>query len=316
MDTRNTGTEIVASAGRMVVIRPPIATDDELIASWLKKYVRENTKAAYDADVRAFRAFVGLPLQAVAEGDIEAYADSLTELAASTQSRRLSAVKSLFAYGSGRKYLPLDVGADIPLPGIKDALGERILSVEQVLKLLMTAEEPKARPGSKRHLPKRKGPFMTRNATLLRLVYGTGLRVSEVCGLRWRDFAPHGDGAYMTAFGKGDKTRTILLPAALWARVTALRGATGPTDHVFRSRKGGGLTRQQIYDIFKEVAQRAGLPAAASPHWLRHAHVSHALDNGAPVHVVQFSAGHASLTTTTRYTHVRPEDSSARYIRM
>jgi site-specific recombinase XerD len=303
---RKPGTALLPSPGRLVIIRPPIATDEDLIASWLKKYVRQNTKDAYAADVRAFRAFVGLPLQAVAEGDVEAYADSITGLAASTQSRRLSAVKSLLAYGAGRKYLPLDVGADIPLPGIKDTLGERILTVEQVLKLLMTAEGPR-----------RKGPFTTRNATLLRLIYGSGMRVSEVCGLRWEDFAPHGDGgAYMTAYGKGDKTRTILLPATLWARVTALHGDAGPKDPVFRSRKGGGLSRQEVHAIFKEVAQRAGLPAAASPHWLRHAHVSHALDNKAPVHVVQVSVGHASLTTTTRYTHVRPEDSSAQYIRM
>ena len=85
---------------------------------------------------------------------------------------------------------------------------------------------------------------------------------------------------------------------------------------VFRSRKGGRLSRIQVHTIFKEIARRAGLAAAASPHWLRHAHVSHALKNKAPVHVVQVSVGHASLTTTSRYTHVRPEDSSAQYIRM
>jgi hypothetical protein len=82
---RNTGLGII---GRITTIRPAIATNDELIASWLKKYLRQNTKDAYAAEVRAFRSFVGRPLQAVKKGDIEAYADNITGLAASTQSRR------------------------------------------------------------------------------------------------------------------------------------------------------------------------------------------------------------------------------------
>jgi integrase/recombinase XerD len=69
-----------------------------------------------------------------------------------------------------------------------------------------------------------------------------------------------------------------------------------------------------VHLIVKAAAKRAKLPAAMSAHWLRHSHASHALDRGAPVHVVQSSLGHASLTTTTRYSHARPGDSSARYL--
>ena len=97
-------------------------------------------------------------------------------------------------------------------------------------------------------------------------------------------------------------------------RLVALRGEAADDDPVFRSRQGGPLNRSQVHRIVKRAAKRAKLPPAISAHYRRHAHASHALDRGAPVHVVQATLGHASLTTTTRYTHVRPGDSSARYL--
>ena len=93
-----------------------------------------------------------------------------------------------------------------------------------------------------------------------------------------------------------------------------LRGAE-PDDPVFRSRKGGAaLDPSAVHRIVKAAAARAGLPEAISAHWLRHAHVSHALDRGAPAHLVQATVGHASLATTSRYAHARPNDSSSRYL--
>ncbi len=84
---------------------------------------------------------------------------------------------------------------------------------------------------------------------------------------------------------------------------------------VFRSREGGGaLDPSQVHRIVKIAAKRAGLLDAVSAHWLRHAHVSHALDRGAPVRLVQATVGHASLATTSRYAHARPSDSSSRYL--
>ena len=110
------------------------------------------------------------------------------------------------------------------------------------------------------------------------------------------------------------KTRAVYLTASIWERLVALRGEAADDDPVFRSRQGGPLNRSQVHRIVKRAAKRAKLPPAISAHYRRHAHASHALDRGAPVHVVQATLGHASLTTTTRYTHVRPGDSSARYL--
>jgi integrase len=83
---------------------------------------------------------------------------------------------------------------------------------------------------------------------------------------------------------------------------------------VFRSRTGGALTARQAQRLVEAAAKRAGLRAGVSPHWLRHAHATPALERGAPIHLVQATLGHASVATTGRYLHARPTDSSARYL--
>ena len=106
----------------------------------------------------------------------------------------------------------------------------------------------------------------------------------------------------------------MLLPAGLWRLLLQLRGEAGPDAPVFRSAKGGALDPSQVHRIVKAAAARAGLSAAVSAHWLRHAHASHALDRGAPIHLVQATLGHSSVATTGRYLHARPNDSSSRYL--
>ncbi|MBV8589619.1 MAG: tyrosine-type recombinase/integrase [Acetobacteraceae bacterium] len=94
---------------------------------------------------------------------------------------------------------------------------------------------------------------------------------------------------------------------------TAPRGGQARCARI-RSAKGGALDPSQVHRIVKAAAARAGLPAAVSAHWLRHAHASHALDRGAPIHLVQATLGHSSVATTGRYLHARPNDSSSRYL--
>jgi site-specific recombinase XerD len=88
-------------------------------------------------------------------------------------------------------------------------------------------------------------------------------------------------------------------------------------DPVFRSRKtknGARLQPLAILRVVRQAAARAGIPLSVSPHWFRHAHASHALDRGAPIHLVQATLGHAGIATTGRYLHARPNDSSSRFL--
>ena len=279
---------------RLPALAPQQARSDEhLVALWLHGR-SAGTQRAYSADLAAFLAHAQRPLHAVTLGDMQAFQDTLACLATATQARRLSAVKSLLSFGHKTGYLPVNVGAAIRLPKVKQTLAERILDVEAVLHMLALERKP-------------------RNKALLRLLYLGGLRISEARGLRVRDLSVRDDAGQVTVFGKGGKTRAVLLKASMWQDLAALRSAE-PDAALFRSREGGALDPSQVHRIVKAAAKRAGLSLAVSTHWLRHAHVSHALDRGAPVHLVQATVGHTSLATTSRYAHARPSDSSSRYL--
>ena len=95
----------------------------------------------------------------------------------------------------------------------------------------------------------------------------------------------------------------------------ALRGEADESQPVFPSRKGRRhLTRVQVFRIIRAAAKRAGVDEHVSPHWLRHAHASRALERGAPIHLVQATLGHSNVATTGKYLHARPTESSSRYL--
>jgi site-specific recombinase XerD len=270
--------------------------DRQLIEVWLHGRSR-HTQRAYAADVERLLLETGKPLAALTLVDLQRFADSLGGLAPASRYRALSAVKSLLAFGHRSGYLAFDVGRALRLPAVRSRLAERILPEAGVHRMLSL--EP-----------------VERNRTILMLLYASGVRVSELCGLCWRDVQMSGDDVQITVFGKGGKTRAVRLPETVWRQLSGLRETAGDGAlPVFRSRKGGrALTPVAVLRIVRAAAQRAGIDLAVSPHWLRHAHASHALDRGAPIHLVQATLGHASITTTGRYLHARPTDSSSRFL--
>jgi integrase/recombinase XerD len=152
-------------------------------------------------------------------------------------------------------------------------------------------------------------------------MYHAGLRVSEVVGLQWAHVRETTDGAVLDIFGKGDEQRYVLISKAMLDELYTLDGRfVGKDRFVFQSRKGKAGTQpmdtRQVDRIVLTAARRAGIQGNVSAHWLRHANASHALDNGAPIHVVQQSLGHASLVTTTRYAHIKPGTGSSQYIKV
>lgn len=277
---------------------PRLLADDRLIELWLHER-SPHTQRAYRADVERFRSRAGKALDAVTLADLQEFANSMTGGAAASRYRTLSAVKSLLAFGHRLGYLPFDVGRALRLPSVRNRLNERILSEADLHRILTLTPNP-------------------RNRAILTLLYASGIRVSELCTLAWRDLQPNGDGGQITVLGKGSITRSIQLPESVWQLVTGLRTKdTMPDDPVFRSRKAknrGFLQPVAILRVVRAAAARAGIEVPVSPHWLRHAHASHALDRGAPIHLVQATLGHASIATTGRYLHARPKESSSRYL--
>ena len=225
-------------------------SDDQLIRLWLhSKAVR--TQSAYSREARLFLEFVGKPLPLVTIGDVQNYVDSLNHLAPATIARSLNAVKSMLTFGQRIGYLAFNVAAPERAPQLKNTTAERILTQMQVQRLIALETSD-------------------RNRAILLLLYGGGLRVSELCQLKWRDLQERGDKGQATVFGKGGKTRFVLLPSSVWSELKTLEAE--PNEPVFLSAKGGHLRPCQVWRIVGEAAKRAGIKVRVSPHWLRHAY--------------------------------------------
>jgi len=277
------------------VVPEQASSDEQLIALWI--HARSvHTQRYYNSDVTKFRCFVGKPLRSVILADLQRFADSLDEcdIVAGTKRRTLASVKSLFAFGFKLGYFPFDTARPLKVPKPKDTLSERILSEEQVQKIIILETHP-------------------RNYLLIKLLYCTAIRVSECCGLKWKDLTPRKKGGQMVIYGKGNKTSVKLLLEPLWNELQVLNKGISK-DPVFKSRKGGHLHPGHILRIVRKAAQRAGMSGNISPHFFRHSHASHCLDRGCPIHVVQAQLSHASVATTGKYLHVRPNETSSKYL--
>ena len=282
---------------KTTVVTPQQADSDQhLIELWLHGRSR-HTQRAYRADAKRFFEAVKKPLHQITLGDLQQYAGQLLEsgLQPSSVYRIMSAIKSLFAFGHRLGYLPFDVARPLRLPALRDGLAARILDETDVVRMIALEGMP-------------------RNKAILLTLYVGGFRVAELCSLKWSDLQNRDCAGQITVFGKGGKTRTVLMPESVWNAVQSLRKDAGENSPVFRSRKGGHLDESQVWRIVRKASKRAGIEKAVSCHWLRHAHASHALDRGAPIHLVQATLGHSSIATTGRYLHARPTESSSSYL--
>ena len=271
-------------------------TDEQLMALWLHGRSK-HTQRAYRADIKHFNIYTKRSFREIKLVDIQEFEISLNgqNLEQSSINRTLAAVKSLISFAHRIGYLLFDVGSPVKLTATKDTLAERILSESEVHRIIDAEPNP-------------------RNKLILKMLYCSAVRVSELSNLCWKDLQEREDGGQVTVFGKGNKTHTVLLPSSIWAELTAYRNGSGDEQPLFKSRKNNKLCCSQILRIVKKSAIRAGLSKSVSPHWFRHSHASHALEHNAPIHLVQQTLAHSSVATTGRYLHARPTDSSSKYL--
>ena len=288
---------LVDSTPTPTSVKPNDAAE-RVVEMWVHGLSPQTTDR-YRRTSRRFLAFVNKPLHLVTLADIQGWQLTMVDLSPSSQRTAIATIKSLLSFGHKIGVLEDNVGLSMRSPKAKDCLNERILSEAEVQTMIVLETNP-------------------RNRAILRALYSSGLRVSELCQLKWKDLNARGESGQVTVLGKGQKTRTVLLPASVWDELCQLRGDAGADDSVFQSREGDAvgrhLDRTQVYRIVASSAKRAGIQGKVSPHWLRHAHASHSLDRGAPIHLVQQTLGHTSVATTTRYLHARPNDSSSLYL--
>ena len=274
-----------------------VSSDQKLVDMWLHGRP-DSTQKEYYYDIQRFLSFVHKPVSGVALEDLQEYALHLQEkgLKATTLKRKLNTVKSLFTFATKLNYVRFNVAAALRMPKTDSSLANRILKQSQVLKLIQCANDG-------------------RDKSLLKLIYATGMRVSEVCRLKWSDFNEREDGeVQVTIIGKGNKVRVVIVPATVWLEIEALRTHIEDDEPVFRSVRNRQLDRTMVHKIVKDSAKKAGINPSVSSHWLRHCHASHALQKGASIALVRDSLGHSSVAITDRYLHSVPSDSSGNYL--
>jgi integrase/recombinase XerD len=211
--------------------------------------------------------------------------------------RSVAAVRGFYRFLVLERRLERSPAEDLQPPPAWPAL-PKFLSIEEVDTLLAQ--------------PDTSTPLGLRDRALIELLYATGMRVSELVGVRAADL--HLDEHYLTCIGKGNKERLIPIgeQAASWieryqtkARPGLTRRVKGrATPHVFVNRRGGPLSRVGFWKILKRYGQQASLPRMLSPHVVRHSFATHLLERGADLRAIQMMLGHADLSTTQIYTHV------------
>jgi integrase/recombinase XerD len=270
-------------------------------ALWLEDGLSANTLAAYRRDLGAYGQWLAsrnLALETSTEADLNAYfAARHASTRASSANRRLTVFKRFFRWAlrEGR------VHSDPTL---------RLLAARQPLRLPKALSE--AQVDQLLAAPDLSTALGLRDKAMLELLYASGLRVSELVGLK--TFQVGSNEGVVRIMGKGSKERLVPFGAVAREHLQAYLVGARPqilagqqTDALFVTARGAGMSRVMFWMLVKKYARQAGIAVPLSPHTLRHAFATHLLNHGADLRAVQMVLGHADISTTTIYTHVARE---------
>lgn len=266
----------------------------------VEKGLSANTVAAYSTDLAAFarRLAEEAPASDVTQADVLEHLAQMAQeqRAASSQARALSALRRCFKFGVREGALPADPTADVSRPKLPKRL-PRGLTTDEVDALLAAPDETTT--------------LGLRDAAMLELLYGAGLRVSELVALRVDDVVR--TAGFLRVTGKGDKERPVPIHHGALAlleryerdsrRVLLAKTGSWP-NALFVTARGRGMTRQNFWKRIRQHARKAGIRTEVHPHRLRHSFATHLLEGGADLRSVQQLLGHADLSTTEVYTFV------------
>ncbi len=253
-----------------------------------------NTIAAYRSDLMLASGAVDGGLVSADAAALQGLAEGWRALARSTIARKSAALRRFYAFLCDEGHRADDPGKALPRPGAARSL-PKVLSHDDVERLFAIIAE--------RCSGERPSPNDLRLATLVELLYGSGLRATELVSLPRN--AIQSDRPYLILKGKGGRERLVPISDRARAAVAMWRAHVGPDrPWLFPSGKGH-LTRIRLYQLIKSLAAEAGIPPdRVSPHVLRHAFATHLLAGGADLRALQSMLGHADIATTEIYTHV------------
>ena len=277
--------------------------DDFIGSLAFERSLSQNTCEAYARDLRAFASHLKerhgkADVGEITRDDIADFLRSEREcgMSSATRARRSAAIRMFLRYMKDVRRIKSDPSELMDAPR-RERILPRVLSEEETFRMLdeITGETPRD----------------LRDRAILEVLYGCGLRVSELCELKLDDVVDGGE--LLRVIGKGDKERVVPLGSAAGkalrkyfdsARAVFAKGGNA-ISHVFVTRLGKPFTRQGIFKLIRERAANVGIAAdRISPHVLRHSYASHMLSRGADIRAIQELLGHADISTTQIYTHV------------
>ena len=268
----------------------------------LERSLSPKTVEAYMHDIEKLNAFLGdrKKLEDVELVDLQTFLASLYDenLSARSQARLISALRSFYKFMLSDHLIKHDPTELLDAPKIGRHLPE-VLSLPEIEAILNSIDLSK--------------PEGHRNKAIIEVMYGCGLRVSEVVNLRISNL--HFRDNYIRIIGKGDKERLVPIGHTAQKAINLymegyrqqLKIKKGEEDFVFLNRRGSRLSREMIFMMIKEMAASVGIRKTISPHTFRHSFATHLVEGGADLRAVQEMLGHESITTTEIYTHLDRE---------
>lgn len=266
----------------------------------LERGLSANTAQAYEHDVARLQQYLtdaGSALDHATQAQLEQFVCTLHDVGISprSQARMISGIKSFYKFLRLEGYVDADPTALLPMPRIGLHLPD-VLTVGEIDRMIGCIDMS--------------SPQGQRNRAIIEVMYGCGLRVSELVNLRLSQVFPQEQ--YIVVEGKGNKQRAVpigevaLQQMQLWVRGDRgdIKVQRGCDDLVFLNRRGGQLSRQMVFIIIKQLCELAGIRKTVSPHTLRHSFATHLLEGGANLRAIQQMLGHESITTTEIYVHI------------
>ncbi len=266
----------------------------------LEKSLSQNTLLAYESDLLKLSQFFddnGVNYLSASLNDLRSFVATLSDVGISvrSQARVVSSVKSFYRFLIYTDRLEDDPSELLELPKLALHLPE-VLSVQEINDIVNSID-----------LSKKTGH---RNRAIIETLYGSGLRVSELCDLRISNLRL--DEQFMKVFGKGGKERLVPLSSEsikqirFWLQDRAVKYCPQPKceDYLFLNPSGRNLSRIRIFQIIKDLCRDAGIQKTISPHTFRHSFATHLLEGGANLRDIQQLLGHATIRTTEIYTHI------------
>ncbi len=273
-----------------------------LIYLRLEQSLSDNSITAYTHDIELLMQYLdsishSKLLKDITQENIENFIAQLYDLglSANSQARILSGIKKFYAYLLQEKIIEENPTLLISSPSTGRHIPD-ILSYEEICSMIENIDLSQ--------------PFGHRNKAIIEIMYGCGLRVSEVTSLKISNI--YIEDEFIIIFGKGDKERLVPISQSiiktLYLYIDGERKMQNikqkHTDTLFINRRGSSLSRQMIFLIIKDLAEKAGIKKNIGPHTIRHSFATHLLEGGADLRAVQQMLGHSSISTTEIYTHI------------